>query len=125
MERKVMARLRLAMVAYAREDVQSVHFPLGVTNVKLYVVSTYGTDFVETVTACDYCGAEIIPNGRTETVREHEPGSTNPTTRVVPAFTPYTCCPTGMTRYQHSRGYCCCPTGLYREYAEKGRGTSR
>ena len=87
MEQRIMARLRLAMVAYAREDVQSVHFPLGVTNVKLYVISSYGTDFVETVTACDYCGAEIVPNGNTETVRECEPGSSTPTTRVVPAFT--------------------------------------
>ena len=117
------------MVAHAREDAQSVHYPMGVINVKLYVTSAYGEDFVETVTACDYCGAEVIPNGNTETVRETyvretEPGSSEPTTRVVPAFTPNTCCPTGMVRYQHSRGYCCCPTGLYREYAEKGRGTS-
>ena len=63
------------MVAHAREDVQSVHFPLGVMNVKLFVISAYGEDFVETVTACDYCGAEIIPNGNTETVRDYEPGS--------------------------------------------------
>ena len=125
MEQKIMARLRVAMVAHAREDVQSVHYPMGVMNVKLYVISAYGEDFVETVTACDYCGAEVIPNGKTETVRETEPGSSEPTTRVVPAFTPYTCCPTGMVRYQHSRGHCCCPTGLYREYAEKGKGTSR
>ena len=118
-----MARLRVAMVAHARENVQSVHYPLGVMNAQLFVISTYGEDFVENVTLCDYCGAEVKPNGKTETVRTHEPGSSEPTTRVVPAFTPYTCCPLGMVRYEHSRGYCCCPTGLYREYAEKGRGT--
>ena len=123
MEKRIRARLRLAMIAHARENVQSVHYPLGVMNAQLFVATTYGEDFVENVTLCDYCGDEVIPNGHTETVRTHEPGSAQLTTRVVPAFTPYTCCPPGMTRYQHSRGYCCCPTGLYRDFEERGRGT--
>ena len=61
-----MARLRVAMVAHARENIQSIHYPLGVMHAQLFVTSTYGEDFVENVTLCDYCGAEVKTNGKTD-----------------------------------------------------------
>ena len=85
---------------------------------------TISEDFIDRVTLCEYCGEEVKPNGRIRSVRTLDPHSNDPypATRMVPDFTPYTCCPVGMVRYEHSQGFCCCPTGLYRAYMEKGRG---
>ena len=115
-----------------RDVESSIHYPLGVMNAQLSVISIHGEtiteDYIESVTLCEYCGEEVKPNGKTRSVRTLDPYSSNPYpgTRVVPDFTPYvyTCCPFGMVRYEHSQGFCCCPTGLYRAYVEKGRGNS-
>ena len=128
MQQKIMAHLRVATYARAREMESSIHYPMGVMNAQLSVISihseTITEDYIESVTLCEYCGEEVKPNGKTRSVRTLDPHSSepHPTTRVVPDFTPYTCCPFGMVRYEHSQGFCCCPTGLYRAYVEKGRG---
>ena len=85
---------------------------------------TISEDFLESIHVCEFCGEEVLPNGRTKTVRILDPlaSTTYPPTMEVADFTPYTCCPTGHARYTHAQGFCCCPTGLYRAYVEKGRG---
>ena len=123
-----MAHLRVATFPRAREMESSVHYPPGVMVAQLSVITIHGEtiseDFIDSVTLCEYCGEEVKPNGKIRSVRTLDPLANDPhtATRMVPDFTPYTCCPTGMVRREHSQGFCCCPTGLYRAYMEKGRG---
>ena len=123
-----MAHLRIATFTRVRETNKSTHLPIGVLNAQLSVVMINGgqisEDFLESIHVCEFCGEEVLPNGKTKTVRILDPfaGTTYPPTMEVADFTPYTCCPTGHTRFTHAQGFCCCPTGLYRAYVEKGRG---
>ena len=123
-----MAHLRIATFARVRETSTSIHLPMGVLNAQLSVTTIHGDtiseDFLERINVCEYCGEEVLHNGKTKTVRTLDPlaSTTYPPTAKVPEFTPYMCCPPGHTRYTHAQGFCCCPTGLYRAYVEKGRG---
>ena len=125
-----MAHLQVSTFVRARETRTSLHYPLGVMNAQLSVISIHGgtihvsEDYLGCINICEFCGEEVLPNGNTKTVRILDPlsSATYPPTAEVADFTPYTCCPTGHTRYTHAQGFCCCPTGLYRAYVEKGRG---
>ena len=115
---RTMAHLRIATFARVRETTSSIHLPMGVLNAQLSVTTIHGDtlseDFLECINVCEFCGEEVLPNGNALTVRILDPltSAMYPHTAEVPDFTPYTCCPTGHTRYTHAQGFYCCPTGL-------------
>ena len=57
MQQKIMAHLRVATFARAREMESSIHYPLGVMNAQLSVISIHGEtiteDHIESVTLCE------------------------------------------------------------------------
>ena len=119
-----MAHLRATTCVSEMEA--SAYYPPGVMLAQLSVITIHGemiTEyFIDSLIICEYCGEEVKPNGRIRSVRTLDPLFQNTHTRMIPDFNAYACCPPGMMRHEHSRGFCCCPTGLHRAYMEKGRG---
>ena len=119
-----MAHLRATTCVSEMEA--SAYYPPGVMLAQLSVITIHGEmiteDFIDSLIICEYCGEEVKPNGRIRSVRTLDPLFQNTHTRMIPDFNAYACCPPGMMRHEHSRGFCCCPTGLHRAYMEKGRG---
>ena len=112
-----------------RETEVSAFYPQGVMEAQLSVITMHGEmireDFIEKLTICEYCGEQVIPNGRIRTVQYLDPARATLRlySRLTPDFNINACCPPSMQRREHSHGGCCCPTGA-QAYVEQGRGHS-